>query len=232
MITNRFNIQHIPAILWGADSSRMIIAVHGKQSSKTDDCIQILAEEAVVKGYQVLSFDFPEHGERTEKSESYDVWQCVKELKIILEFAKNKTDHISLFACSLGAYFSLLAFQEEYIRNTLFLSPVVNMERIIENMMNQFQVTEQQLKDEKKIETPYETLDWDYYSHVKANPIKSWNQPTSILYGENDNLCEYDVILAFTNQNHCDLEVEKGGEHWFHTAEQLDFFRDWVKQKL
>ena len=49
--------------LWGEPSDRLFIAVHGNMSSKDDDAIVIFAEEATDKGYQVLSFDLPEHGE-------------------------------------------------------------------------------------------------------------------------------------------------------------------------
>jgi len=46
------------------------------------------------------------------------------------------------------------------------------MERLIQNMMKWFSVSEQQLKEKQKIPTPMgETLYWDYYCYVKANLI-------------------------------------------------------------
>lgn len=47
----------------GEIRGKIFIAVHGNMSNKEDAVIQILAEEADRKGYQVLSFDLPEHGE-------------------------------------------------------------------------------------------------------------------------------------------------------------------------
>ena len=64
MLKNNFKISNIPAVLWGEKSEKVFIAVHGNISNKEDAVIQILAEEANRKGYQVLSFDLPEHGER------------------------------------------------------------------------------------------------------------------------------------------------------------------------
>ena len=64
MLKNNFKISNIPAVLWGDKSEKIFIAVHGNMSNKEDAVIQILAEEADRKGYQVLSFDLPEHGER------------------------------------------------------------------------------------------------------------------------------------------------------------------------
>lgn len=68
MIKKEFKIDNIPTILWGADSQRLFIAVHGNMSSKSDNPIIILAEEAVSLGYQVLSFDLLEHGDRKNES--------------------------------------------------------------------------------------------------------------------------------------------------------------------
>ena len=64
MKTERININNIPSIIWGEKSNKVFIAVHGNMSNKEDEVIKILAEKVVEKGYQVLSFDLPEHGER------------------------------------------------------------------------------------------------------------------------------------------------------------------------
>lgn len=64
MDTTPIFIGEIPALLWGAPSSQLIVAVHGSGSHKGDEVIALLAREAVPKGYRVLSFDLPEHGDR------------------------------------------------------------------------------------------------------------------------------------------------------------------------
>lgn len=232
MITEKFRIDGIPAILWGKESSKWMIAAHGSHSSKIDDCIWILAEEAQTLGYQVLSFDFPRHGERVYETRHCMVQQCVRELAQVMEYARKRADHISVFGCSMGAYFSLLAYGQEKIERALFLSPVTDMERVIQNTMRQFQVSEERLREEKVIETPFEPLIWDYYCYIKEHPVLSWNHPTSILYGEHDAICEYEYVSAFAKKNHCHLEVQPGGEHWFHTKEELAYYRDWLRRRL
>ena len=67
MNLRKIRIDGIPVILWGEPSDKIIIAAHGSHSSKIDDCIWILAEEATAKGYQVLSFDLPQHGKEYMK---------------------------------------------------------------------------------------------------------------------------------------------------------------------
>ena len=55
---------YIPAVLWGNASDKCFIVVHGDQSNKEDTVIQCFAEIVTARGYQVLSFDLPEHGAR------------------------------------------------------------------------------------------------------------------------------------------------------------------------
>lgn len=64
MICKRVEIDTIPACVWGMASTRVIVAVHGNMASKTDTATAHLAEFAVQAGWQVLSFDLPEHGDR------------------------------------------------------------------------------------------------------------------------------------------------------------------------
>ena len=66
MKTERINIGNIPSIIWGEKVNKVFIAVHGNMSNKEDDVIKILVEKVASKGYQVLSFDLPEHGERKD----------------------------------------------------------------------------------------------------------------------------------------------------------------------
>jgi len=233
MITNDLKIKGIPAILWGEPSDKLFIAIHGNMSSKEDEVIVMLAEEAIAKGYQVLSFDLPEHGDRKEEDYACKVQNCVSDLTDIRDYAQTLADKISLFACSMGAYFSLLAYRDLPLEQCLFLSPVVNMEHIINYMMTSFDVSEDRLKQEKEIDTPIgQKLYWDYYSYVKSHPIDTWNKPTAILYGSNDDISDFGDVSEFARRFHCGLQVLEQGEHYFHTNEQLDYYNRWLKQHV
>lgn len=221
----------IPAVLWGAASERLFIAVHGDQSNKEDDVIAILAEEVATVGYRTLSFDLPEHGVRKEENRLCNVRNCIEDLSKIMDYAHAISEDISLFGCSIGAYFSMMAYKNEPIRQALFLSPVVDMRRIIENMMLWFDVSKERLEQEKEVATPIKTLYWDYYQYVVAHPVE-WDKPTALLCGADDELCEYGYIKNFADYAHADLTVMDGGEHFFHTPEQLLFFREWLGKYL
>lgn len=224
----------IPAILWGKQSEKLLIEVHGNLSNKEDTVISMMAQKAVEKGYQALSFDLPMHGERVDEGYACIPENCVSDLVAVYEFAKSLAPEIHLFACSLGAYFGLLAYHDLNIKQSLFLSPVVNMERIISNMMKGFQVSEERLKAEHEIRLPIgQTLEWNYYCYVRENPICfEWKAPTSILYGSDDNLSEWDEISAFAARYQAAVKVLEHGEHYFHTEEQLKVFDRWADENL
>ncbi|WP_027398940.1 alpha/beta hydrolase [Anaerovorax odorimutans] len=233
MKVENIKINNIPAILWGEKSTKLFIGVHGNMSSKSDIPISVLAEVATQLGYQVLSFDLPQHGNRKNEPTLCKVQNCVSELKTIMGFAKSQSQSISLMANSMGAYFSLLAYRKEPLKQSLFLSPVVNMERIIYNMMNWFNISEEQLHKEYEILTPTgQTIYWDYYQYVKSHPINEWNIPTSILYGKNDTLCEYDFVSSFAKMFGCKFEVSDTSEHYFHTEKDINIYRNWLMTNI
>lgn len=223
----------IPAILWGEHTGNLYIAVHGSMSNKEDDVIAVFAEEAVEKGYQVLSFDLPEHGDRSNEPYLCKPDPCVSDLTAVYRYARSITDHISFFGCSMGVYFGLLAYSGMPIEKSLFLSPLVDMERIIDGLMTSFHISEKTLEERQEIVLPIGiTLYWDYYCYVKTHPIGSWNVPTRILYGENDDMIPFYEVSAFAEKNSAVLDVAKGAEHYFHTEEQLGSFRNWLKKSI
>ncbi len=231
MLKHEFLIEGIPSVLWGEASDKLFIAVHGNMSNKADTVIEIFAEEALTRGYQVLSFDLPEHGERKAEPYACSVQNCVHDLGIIMDYAKIISDDISLFACSMGAYFSLLTYGGDSLGHCLFLSPVLDMERLIRNMMAWNDVTEERLESEKDIPIPNgPTLSWEYFSYVKAHPIERWNKQTVILYGAKDNITEKEVVTSFCLKFGCNLTVLENGEHFFCNSEQLSFYRKWLAE--
>ncbi len=230
MKVERIKINNIPAIIWGEKSNKVFIAVHGNMSNKEDEVIKILAEKTTSRGYQVLSFDLPEHGERKDDTTYLCKAQnCVEDLKQVMDYAKKNYEEINLWACSMGAYFSLLAYKDEDINQYIFLSPVVNMKTIIDNMMLWSNTTEEELKEKQEIKTDFgPTLYWDYYEYVKNNPINNWEKKTHILYGNKDNMQDENIIKDFVSSFNCELAILENGEHYFHTEEQLKFYANWL----
>lgn len=95
-------------------------------------------------------------------------------------------------------------------------------------VINSANITEDELREKKTIETPFgETLLWDYLCYVRNHQIQ-WNVPTEILYGGQDNLTDRKTITAFASIHGASFTVMENGEHWFHTPEQMDFWDSWI----
>jgi alpha-beta hydrolase superfamily lysophospholipase len=231
MENSHFKIDHIPAIRWGKPSEKVYLFVHGKCGCKEE--AEVFAEIACTKGWQVLSIDLPEHGERKDEANTFDPWHVVPEMKYVMGYAKQHWINVALNANSIGAWFSMLSYADESLVNCLFVSPIVDMERLIRNMMQWADVSEERLEQEKSILTAYgETLSWEYYTYAKQHPVSKWEHPTAILYAEKDNLTERGIAETFAKKFSCRLAVVENGEHWFHTPEQLAVLGQWISENI
>lgn len=194
----------------------VIVYVHGKGGN---------AEEANYyrkffnDDFDIIGFDYKSENPWDAKSEFSDYFDF-----IIPEY--NKT---ILIANSIGAYFSLISLADKKIEKAMLISLIVDMERLILDMMTRANVSEEELSIKKEIETPFgETLSWEYLSYVRKNPIH-WNILTEILYAEKDNMTSISTITDFSEKINANVTVMPGGEHWFHTKEQMDFLDNWIK---
>lgn len=223
-------INNIPALIWGEPSHQVYIHVHGKMSRK--EYAKDFAMIAEAKGYQTLSFDLPEHGERDNPDYRCDIWNGMYDLSLIADYAFTHWQNVSLFACSLGAYFSLNTYSGKNFNKCLFQSPVLDMTSLIQQMFIWFDVTEEKLRMAKEIATPIDPLRWDYYQYVKKHPIQNWDIPTAILYGGKDNLQSLEVIQAFAHAHHCQLTIAPDSEHPFMANEDLPIVQQWLKASI
>lgn len=197
---------------------KLVIYIHGKGGT---------AEEA--KHYQplfaesdVIGFDY----------KSQNPWEAKSEFSDFYDLYSMGYDSVILVANSIGAFFSMNALAEKKISKALFISPIVNMENLITNMMIWSNVREEKLRNEKEISTDFgETLSWEYLCYVRKHPIK-WNIPTCILYGANDNLTSIKTVSGFAEQIGAVLTVMNDGEHWFHTDKQMAFLDNWIKNSI
>lgn len=194
----------------------LVIYIHGKGGNieETNHYQSIFRES------DVIGFDY----------KSQTPWEAEIEFPMLYHMYAKAYDSIILIANSIGAYFAMISFAEKNISQALFISPIVDMEKLIVDIMKQSNIPEDELKSKKEVETEFgETLSWEYLSYVKDHPIR-WSVPTSILYGEKDNLTSKETITKFAEQISADLTIMGNGEHWFHTDEQLNFLDTWVKK--
>lgn len=197
---------------------KAIIYVHGKGGYATESEYY----KKLCPNYDIFGVDYYE----------YLPWIVKEQIKDTYDNLKESYDEISLIANSIGAYFSMLALDKCEIKKAYFISPILNMEQLITDMMLWAGVNEEELKEKKEIPTNFgETLSWEYLCYVRNNPL-SWLTPTDILYAANDNLTARITIDQFVLSHNASLTVMENGEHWFHTEEQLKFLDEWMIKEL
>lgn len=162
---------------------------------------------------------------------SFTPWDAGKEIREAVNGLKTDYDRIILIANSIGAFFAMSANIEKDISRAFFISSIVDMEKLITDMMGWAGITESELQKKGTIHTDFgEELSWEYLYYVREHPV-SWNVPTDILYGSEDNLTSIGTMTAFAQAHHANLTIMDGGDHWFHTDEQMKFLDNWIREK-
>ena len=162
---------------------------------------------------------------------TFTPWETGGEIREAAEGIAARHGRITLIANSIGAYFSLSAGIDRLIRKAYFISPILDMEKLISGIMVQAGVTEKELEAKGRIPTAFgEELSWAYLRWIREHPIR-WEAPTEILYGSLDTLTSRETAETFARTHGAGLTVMEGGEHWFHTETQLAFLDAWIREK-
>ena len=195
----------------------IVIYVHGKGGS---------AQEA--EHYGTL---FPDAEVVGFNYRAQTPWEAKEEFLRFFAGQRERCGSLVLVANSIGAYFSMCASAETLIDRAYFISPIVDMEKLICKMMAWAGVTEQELAEKSEIPTEFgETLSWNYLCYVREHPLH-WRVPTCILYGGRDSLTSPETVTAFAERTGAELTVMPDGEHWFHTQRQLQFLDSWITSR-
>ncbi len=193
----------------------VVVYVHGKDGSAAES----QHYKALFPGSEVIGLDY----------RTFTPWETGREIKQAIEALREKFNDVILVANSIGAFFSMNGGLDGLVKKAYFISPIVDMEKLITDMMNWANVTEDELEKQGVIPTSFgEDLSWKYLTYVRTHPI-SWNVPTRILYGSEDTMTSLKTIQEFAQKHQAVLTVMEKGEHWFHTAAQMKFLDDWIK---
>ena len=194
----------------------IVVYIHGKGGSAQEAAHY----QPLFANSDVVGFDY----------EASSPWEAKEEFVPFFEPILKSRKSVTIVANSIGAFFAMHALQDMRIKKAYFISPIVNMENLILNMLSQANASEEELRDKGELSTKFgEKLSWRYLCYVREHPI-CWTAPTHILYGEKDDLTSFETICEFANQIGATLTVMKNGEHRFHTAQQMRFLDDWIRR--
>ena len=200
-----------------AKMKKAIVYIHGRGGS---------SEEA--KHYEPL---FPECTVLGFDYKSQNPWEAKKEFPHYFDSLSDEYQSITIIANSIGAFFAMCSLSDRQIERAFFISPVLDMEKLITDMMELANVSEEELRTKGIVYIGSErTLSWEYLTYVREHPLV-WDVPTKILYGSEDQLTSRESIEAFAKKHHAKLTVMEGGEHRFHTKEQMAFLDTWITEE-
>ncbi len=195
-----------------------ILYIHGK-GGNAGEARQF---QAACQGYDLRGVDLPD----------LTPWGAESAIQKAFRELEGEYGRVSLLANSLGAYCAMYALRDYPVERALFISPILDMERLILDMLSWAGADEGELRERGEIPTDFgETLSWGYLDFVRAHPIR-WPHPTHILYAQGDHMTAPATVEGFARAHGASLTVMEGGEHWFHTPEQLAFLNSWLGNTL
>ena len=119
----------------------IVIYVHGKGGSAEEaEHYRKLFPEA-----EVIGFDY----------RATVPWEAKEEFPQFFAEQRKRCDNLTLVANSIGAFFSMSSLDEALIDRAYLISPVIDMEKLIGNMMMWAGVTEEELAEKKEIPTEF-----------------------------------------------------------------------------
>lgn len=199
---------------------KAMIYIHGRY--ETEQAAQKYKDNC--QGYELYGFKYSD-------SENAP-WLVDEHLKELYDSLRGEYEAVGVIGNSIGAYFAMYSLSGRDVEKALFISPLFDVEGNILSIMRYYGLTEAELKARGEVKTKYgRLLSWPYLEFVRKTKL-SWKVPTYILYGENDRLNSRESIERFAAEHSAELSVMPGGEHWFHTEEQLAFLNSWMKSVL
>ena len=141
----------------------IVVYVHGKGGSAQE------AEhyKALFPDCEVIGFDY----------HAQSPWEATEEFSGFFTAVRKRCGKLTLVANSIGAFLSLSSLNEKLVDNAYFISPVVDMEQLICNMMQWADVSEAELAEKlpEAVVTPLEGtyLCWiNLEAYVRADEMK------------------------------------------------------------
>ena len=132
---------------------KTVLYIHGKGGNATESTHY----EKFFPDCKVIGLDY----------KIFSPWETGREIHEAVVSLKTEFESIILIANSIGAFFSMNENLNSLIEKAYFISPVVNMEKLICDMMNWANVTETELEQRKIIHTDFgEELFWEYLNIV------------------------------------------------------------------
>ena len=120
---------------------QVILYIYGKDGSPEE----AIHYRPLFSGRRVIGLDYA----------AQSPWEAKMEFPALFNAACRDCQSVEIIANSIGAYFAINALTDKRIKKAYFISPIVDMEKLISDMMAWAHVTEKELRAKKEIPTDF-----------------------------------------------------------------------------
>ncbi len=211
---------------------KVLVMCHGFSGSKNSDTIKMMAEKLITLNIAVVALDLPCHGESQVAEDEFNLKNTVEDIYIVTMYASKLSKHVSIFATSIGAYFTLNLLQDNHFNyeKVILKSPAICMDEIFFNG-GIITCTLEQLKERGSVYAGFGRqvkISYDTLIELKKNRLlEKYNKNYNILilHATEDDTAPIEDAVEFAEkkENVC-IKKLVGGDHRLKTEEQ----RKWV----
>lgn len=210
-----------------------VIAMHGFGGDRTSRCIAKLQVCMQRHNVNLITFDWPAHGESETDGQSLRIENCLNDLKTVCDYVKEQDPEGSIlaFATSFGAYITLL-FQSMYpeiLKGMILRAPAIRMDRILtENILDRATLSE--LQESGICSFGFERqmlLHREFLEDLKTNDLMQIYKSTTvrnieIIQGDEDVTAPVEDTLEFCKMTQAKMHLIRGANHRFDKKGQVD----------
>ena len=219
----------IPALRWGEPGGRAVIGVHGQFSNKRDPVMAQCGDVIASRGDQLITFDLPTHGDRQD-DKAFNPMEASPEVRTFAQLARSQSTEIGLLANSIGAYFSLCDTPAGTFERAWLVSPLLDLECYIRDMMAEYSVTDEQLEAETEINTPRGVLEWPYLRFVEKHPARL-DIPVGLFAATRMKWSLWAPSAGSSAHPGSNSSRSRGGQHFLGRPPYLDTVVAWFEER-
>lgn len=212
----------------------MVIFGHGFAGHKDNKAAERLAEKLISKnkGFGLMTFDLPCHGEDVKKKISLD--DCIMYYDVVINDAKEVlgAEKLYLNATSFGGFLILKYISENGnpFEKIVLRSPAINMYNVVSNSLLTEEVREK-LAKKKDAEIGFDRkilINQQFVDDLEATKLLErdfidFADDILILHGTKDEIAPFDDSKEFCENNVIDFIPVEDADHRYKDLKKMEF---------
>ncbi len=211
----------------------VVLALYGFGGNKDNNPVAKFAEKITTKykGYGVICFDWPCHGQ--DARNKLILSECITYLELVIKYAKKelKAETLYDYAVSFGSYITLkyIAENGNPFNKIALRSTAVNLYKIMDGTMSDDDRAKLARGKEvlhgydRKIKLNQEFLDDLKASDITKNEYFDYADDILMIHGTKDDMAPFEDAQKFADENVIELIPVEKADHPFSNPKYMDF---------